>query len=67
MIGASVGCQAVTQAFLKIPPLTSLASTQSEPPFAIAQLLVLADFVALGVLAVGSFRPATIAPAPSAI
>jgi hypothetical protein len=47
----------VVQAFLKIPFLTSLAPTQSEPPFFLAQLLVLAAFVVLGVRAVGRFRP----------
>ncbi len=43
---------AVTQAFLKIPGLTALAPTQAEPPFAIAQLAVLALFIALTVVAV---------------
>jgi hypothetical protein len=42
---------AVTQAFLKIPALTALAPTQAEPPFAIAQLVVLALFIALTVVA----------------
>ena len=35
---------AVVQAFMKIPALHALAPTQQEPPFAIAQLLVLAIF-----------------------
>ena len=38
----------VAQAFAKIPALQALAPTQSEPPFAIAQLVVLALFVWLG-------------------
>lgn len=38
----------VAQAFLKVPVLQASAPTQSEPPFAIAQLAVLAIFVALG-------------------
>jgi hypothetical protein len=38
---------AVFQAFLKIPALHAMAPTQKEPPFAIAQLLVLAIFVVL--------------------
>jgi hypothetical protein len=42
---------AVTQAFLKIPALTALAPTQAEPPFAIVQLVVLALFIALTVVA----------------
>lgn len=54
---------AVVQAFLKIPPISALAPTQSEPPFLIAQLLLLAIFVGLGVLAVRRFRPSTAAPA----
>jgi hypothetical protein len=32
----------VTQAFLKFPALTALAPKQTEPPFAVAQLVVLA-------------------------
>ena len=56
---------AVTQAFLKIPPLTALAPTQSEPPFAVAHLIVLAAFVWLGYRAVRAFRPGTPAPIPS--
>jgi hypothetical protein len=38
---------AVAQAFAKIPVLHAMAPTQKEPPFAIAQLLVLAIFVVL--------------------
>ena len=41
----------VVQAFLKVPALHSLAPTQSEPPFAVAQLVVLALFILLGTLA----------------
>lgn len=58
---------AVVQAFLKIPPLTSLAPTQSEPPFAVAQLVVLAAFIVLGVMTVRSFKPGASAPALGAI
>ena len=36
---------AVVQAFMKIPALHALAPTQQEPPFAVAQLLVLVIFV----------------------
>ena len=36
------------QAFQKLPPLAELAPTQSEPPFLIAQLVVMAIFVVLG-------------------
>lgn len=42
----------VAQLFQKIPPLHALAPTQSEPPFAISQVLVLALFIVLGVGAV---------------
>jgi hypothetical protein len=55
----------VVQAFLKLPPLTPLAPTQSEPPFAVAQLVVLVLFVVLGVLAVRRFHPGAGAPALS--
>jgi len=47
----------VVQAFQKLPPLSSLAPTQSEPPFLIAQFAVLAIFIVLGILAVRLFRP----------
>ena len=46
----------VVQLFLKVPALNALAPTQSEPPFAIAQLAVLAAFVVLGIAAVRRFR-----------
>jgi hypothetical protein len=55
----------VVQAFLKVPFLNALAPTQSEPPFAIAQGIVLVIFVVLGILAVRSFHPPTEAPALS--
>ena len=48
---------AVVQAFLKVPFLNELAPTQKEPPFAIAQGVVLLAFVVLGILAVRWFRP----------
>jgi len=47
---------AVVQSFEKIEPLRALAPTQSEPPFAIAQLVVLALFITLGILAAKRFR-----------
>jgi hypothetical protein len=47
----------VVQSFLKVPFLQPLAPTQSEPPFAVAQLLVLVLCAALGYLAVRRFRP----------
>ena len=49
---------AVVQAFLKVPALHALSPTQTEAPFAVAQLLVLVLFVAIGVLGVRRFHPA---------
>ncbi len=48
---------AVVQAFQKLPAVRSLAPTQSEPPFLIAQAVVLAIFVVLGGIALKAFRP----------
>jgi hypothetical protein len=47
----------VLQAFQKIPFLHALAPNGSEPPFAIAQGVVLIIFVALGIAAAKRFRP----------
>jgi len=47
----------VVQAFQKLPFLQPLAPTQSEPPFLIAQIAVLAIFVLLGFLALKRFHP----------
>ena len=41
----------VVQAFLKVPALKELAPTQKEPPFLIAQLVVLLVFIVLTILA----------------
>jgi len=46
----------VVQGFLKVPALNALAPQGSEPPFLIAQIVVLAIFVGLIVLAVKRFR-----------
>jgi len=48
---------AVVQAFLKVPFLSELAPTQKEPPFAIAQGVVLLAFVVLCIFAMRWFRP----------
>jgi hypothetical protein len=53
----------VVQAFQKLAFLQPLAPTQSEPPFAVAQLAVLVLFLALGYLAVRRFHPDGAAPA----
>ena len=47
----------IVQAFLKIPALNALAPTQSEPPFAIAQGVVLLIFVILTIVAAFKYRP----------
>lgn len=47
----------VVQAFQKIPALHALAPRGSEPPFLIAQTLVLGLLVVLGILALRRFRP----------
>jgi len=55
----------VVQGFLKVPALKALAPTQSEPPFAITQGVVLLGFIVLTILATIRFRvqPAWAAPA----
>jgi hypothetical protein len=50
----------VVQLFLKVPALNALAPTQTETPFAATQLVVLAGFIVLGVLAVRRFKPAPV-------
>jgi hypothetical protein len=47
----------VIQAFAKLPFLHELAPNGSEPPFVIVQVVVLAIFVVLGVLALRLFHP----------
>lgn len=53
----------VVQAFGKIAFLHELAPTQSEPPFIVAQAIVLVIFIALGFMGLRSFNPATGMPA----
>ena len=48
----------VVQAFQKVPALHALAPTGSEPPFVVAQVVVMLIFIVLGVFAVRSFHPA---------
>jgi hypothetical protein len=47
----------IVQSFQKIPSLKTLAPTQSEPPFQLAQGAALVLFVVLGVMAVRNFHP----------
>lgn len=49
----------VVQAFQKVPGLKALAPTQSETPFLVAQLVVLALFVYVGTRAAMRFHPPT--------
>jgi hypothetical protein len=50
----------VVQCFEKVPALNALAPTQKEPPFIIAQLVVMTIFIGLTIFAVKKFRePAT--------
>jgi hypothetical protein len=49
---------AIIQTFMKVPAAHALAPTQSEPPFAITQGIVLVLFVVLGFLAARRFHPA---------
>ena len=46
----------IVQLFEKVPALEALAPKQSEPPFVVTQVTVMALFIVLGVLAVRKFR-----------
>lgn len=46
----------VVQAFQKMPALHAMAPTQSEPPFLIAQTVVMVAFIALGFFSARRFR-----------
>jgi hypothetical protein len=54
----------VVQTFQKVAFFHGLAPTQAEPPFAIAQGIVLVAFIALGIIAVRRFHPSPIPMAP---
>ncbi len=54
----------VAQSFMKVPALKALAPTQSEPPFAVAQLAVLVLFIVLTTLAVKRFPVQTVPVTP---
>jgi hypothetical protein len=47
----------IVQSFEKIPALKAMAPTQTEPPFKLTQLVVLALFIVLGVVAAIRFHP----------
>jgi hypothetical protein len=46
----------IAQLFMKVPALHPLAPTGSEPPFLIAQTVVMIIFIALAILAAKNFR-----------
>jgi hypothetical protein len=52
----------VVQSFMKIAFFHALAPTQKEPPFAVAQGVVLILFIGLGIAAFRKFRPMSRAP-----
>ena len=47
---------AVVQVFLKVPAVHALAPTQKEPPFLVAQLIVLLIFIVLTIMAAKRFH-----------
>jgi hypothetical protein len=47
----------IVQAFLKLPALKEMAPTQTEPPFKLTQLVVLALFFVITIIAAIRFRP----------
>ena len=47
----------IAQGFMKVPALNALAPTQSEPPFLIAQTVVMVLFVIVGIAALRKFHP----------
>src|SRR5271165_3039618 len=53
----------VAQLFMKVPTLKALAPTQKEPPFLVAQILVMAIFVALTIAAARRFQVESARPA----
>jgi hypothetical protein len=53
----------IAQAFQKIPLLQALAPTGSEPPFLLAQAVVLMLFVLIAVLSLKRFHPSPVAAA----
>jgi hypothetical protein len=46
----------IVQSFLKVPALKAIAPTQSELPFLLTQLVVMALFVVLAIIAAKKFR-----------
>ena len=52
----------VAQLFQKVPALKDLAPTQSEPPFAVAQLVVLVACITIGIVGTIRFRTEPVRP-----
>ena len=50
----------IVQLLEKVPALNATAPTQSEPPFKITQVVVMALFVVLGIFAAKAFREQTV-------
>lgn len=50
----------VAQSFMKVSALNALAPTQSEPPFAMTQAVVLLIFLLIAPIAVVNFRPVAV-------
>jgi uncharacterized membrane protein len=48
----------IVQSFQKVAALTALAPTQSEPPFLIVQIAMMAIFILIAIVALIKFRPA---------
>jgi hypothetical protein len=55
----------VVQLFEKVPALRALAPTQKEPPFLVSQLVVLAFFVGLTIVAVKRSHDDPVSAAPA--
>ncbi len=49
----------VVQSFMKVGFLNALAPTQAEPPFLIAEFVVLVVFIVMGIAGLRKFRPAS--------
>ena len=64
LVHTAISLVGIASVFAKVPALHELAPTQTEPPFGITQLAVLAVFVVLGLRASRRTRAAT--PSPQA-
>jgi len=53
----------MAQLFARVPALKALAPAQSEPPFLVTQLIVIAVFIVLGIFATRQFQAGQLRPA----